>query len=72
MKYYLILLFAIVIVGCGGNRKAEPVQNAIPTNAKQFEVKEVVQTSKYTYIKAYENFAERWVAVTRIDEKHRM
>jgi hypothetical protein len=43
------------------------MQNSAPSNAKVFEVKEVIQTSNYTYLNVRENISERWVAVTKQD-----
>jgi hypothetical protein len=43
------------------------MQNAAPVNTKVIEVTEVVQSSKYTYLKVKENFNERWVAITKQD-----
>lgn len=71
MKFYQILALAILIVSssCVKNKKGQAVTAQSGTTENVFEVKEVIQTSKYTYLKVYENFAERWVAVTRMDAK---
>ncbi len=37
------------------------------TEGKQFEVLEIIQTSKYTYLKVSENYGQRWVAVSKTD-----
>jgi len=69
MKFYqiLLLVFVVVFTSCVKNNKDQQVTNQTPTNEKAFEVKEVVQTSNYTYMKVNENFADRWVAVSRMD-----
>lgn len=71
MKFYQILFLALIILSssCVKNKNGQPVANQTSTAEKAFEVNEVIQTSSYTYIKAYENSAERWVAVTRMDAK---
>uniref|UniRef100_UPI0032178A1A hypothetical protein n=1 Tax=uncultured Draconibacterium sp. TaxID=1573823 RepID=UPI0032178A1A len=69
MKLYqiVLLVFLIVSASCVKNKKGVPVTNPMPSNIKSFEVTEVIQTSKYTYMKVNENSAERWVAVTRME-----
>ncbi len=71
MKLYQILAFAILVItsSCVKNKNGRPAANQSPTAEKVFDVKEVVQTSKYTYLKVDENLAERWVAVSRMDAK---
>jgi hypothetical protein len=39
--------------------------NTAEIGKNAFEVKEVIQTSNYTYLKVKENISERWVAVIR-------
>lgn len=69
MKFYQIVFLALILLAtsCVRNKNGMPVTNAMPSNIKAFEVKEVVQTSKYTYLKVNENFADRWVAVSRME-----
>ncbi len=71
MKFYQIVFLAFILLttSCVKNKKGHPVASETASNEKAFEVKEVVQTSSYTYIKAYENSAERWVAISRMDAK---
>jgi hypothetical protein len=64
-----LVLTSLLFSSCVQNKKAEPLQNQTSSNEKSFEVEEVIQTSKYTYILANENNTERWVAATRIDAK---
>ncbi len=67
----LFQLFAIVIlilsISCVRNKSGVPSTGQNTVNEKVFEVKEVIQTSSYTYMKVSENFADRWVAVSRMD-----
>lgn len=67
MKLYQIVFLILLITACGRNKNNQPLSNSTPSNIKAFEVKEIVQTSKYTYLKVYENFADRWIAVSRMD-----
>ena len=69
MRVYLILALLVVFSSCVRNKSGQVVENAAPTNAKMFEVTEVVQASSYSYLKVSENFAERWMAVTKADIK---
>ncbi|MBT3385930.1 MAG: hypothetical protein HN778_20915 [Prolixibacteraceae bacterium] len=65
MRVFFILILVLVFSSCVRNKNGQVIQNAVPTNAKVFEVKEVIQTSTYTYLKVTENLGERWVAVTK-------
>ncbi|NQU52229.1 MAG: hypothetical protein HQ522_06780 [Bacteroidetes bacterium] len=65
MRVYLILALLVVFSSCVKNKKGQVVEIAAPTNAKVFEVVEVVQANSYSYLKVKENFSERWVAVTK-------
>jgi hypothetical protein len=71
MKIYQIVLIVLIIIStsCVRNKNSQPVANQMPSSEKVFEVVEVVQTSNYTYLRVYENFAERWVAVSRMEAK---
>lgn len=71
MKFYQIIILVLIVVttSCVRNKNGQPVANQEPSGEKVFEVKELIQTSSYTYIKAYENSEERWVAVSRMDAK---
>ena len=66
----MILILVVVFSSCVRNKNGQQViENTIPTNNKVFEVNEVIQTSKYTYLKVKENFSERWVAVAKQEIK---
>ena len=65
MRVYLMLILVVVISSCVRNKNGQVIQNAIPTNAKVFEVTEVIQASSYSYLKVKENLTERWVAVSK-------
>lgn len=69
MRVYLLLVLIVVFSSCVRNKSGQVVENAAPTNAKMFEVTEVVQASSYSYLKVQENFSERWVAVSKADIK---
>ncbi len=71
MKNYLFLIIALAMLStsCVKNKKGHTVTEQASTSEKVFEVKEIVQTSNYTYMKVSENFAERWVAVSKMDAK---
>ncbi|MBT6005300.1 MAG: hypothetical protein HOG79_06245, partial [Prolixibacteraceae bacterium] len=55
MRVFFILILVLVFSSCVRNKNGQVIQNAVPTNAKVFEVKEVIQTSTYTYLKVTEN-----------------
>lgn len=63
MRFYLMILLLVIFSSCVRNKNNQAIQSQMPANANVFEVTEVVQASKYTYLKVKENFAERWVAV---------
>ncbi len=67
MKPIFILLLVALISACVRNKTLPGVQSASQSNAKVFEVTEVIQTSNYTYLKVKENSVEKWVAVTKQD-----
>jgi hypothetical protein len=66
MRVLLILILVAVFSSCVRNKNGQQViQSAVPTNNKVFEVNEVIQTDRYTYLKVIENSNERWVAVSK-------
>lgn len=69
MRIYLILILVVVFSSCVRNKNGQVLQNAAPTNAKFFEVTEVVQATSYSYLKVKESFGERWVAVSKCEVK---
>lgn len=69
MKVYLMLILVVVFSSCVRNKNGQAVQSVVQSNAKVFEVTEVVQASSYSYLKVKENLAKRWVAVTKQDVK---
>lgn len=72
MKHHLtvILILLIVATSCVKNKKEQAATNQSTTNEKSFEIKEVIQTSSYTYMKVSENSEDRWVAATKMEAKH--
>lgn len=71
MKFYQILAFVVLVLSssCVKNKSGRPAANETQnqTAEKVIEVKEVIQTSSYTYLKVEENSEERWVAVSRME-----
>lgn len=65
MRVYFLLALIVVFSSCVRNKNGQPLQNTMPSNSKVFEVVEVIQASSYSYLRVKENFAERWVAVTK-------
>lgn len=63
MKYFLMMILVVFISSCVRNKSRQVIQNT--DNTKMFTVREVIQTSSYTYLKVKDNFSERWVAVLR-------
>jgi hypothetical protein len=71
MKVLFFAVLAVLLFSCVRNKNFQnagnsPVIESSPIIGKKaFEVKEVIQTSNYTYMKVKENISERWVAVIR-------
>lgn len=65
MKNLLFVLFILLLTACGSSPKQQVSNGNTNSNLKQFEVKEVIQTSKYTYLRVTENGTEKWVAVSK-------
>lgn len=65
MRVLVMLILVMVFSSCVRNKNGVATQNAMPTNAKVFEVTEVIQANSYSYLKVKENMAERWVAVSK-------
>jgi hypothetical protein len=69
MKIILFTILAVLITSCVKNKNFRNVENSAVTDKNAFVVTEVIQTSKYTYLKVKENASERWVAVIRQEAK---
>ena len=67
MRIFVMLILVVVFSSCVRNKNGQMTQNQLPVDGKAFEVVEVIQGSSYTYIKANENKAEKWMAVSRQD-----
>jgi hypothetical protein len=67
MRIFVMLILVIVFSSCVRNKNGQMTQTQLPDGGKAFEVVEVIQGSSYTYIKANENMAEKWMAVSRQD-----
>jgi hypothetical protein len=66
MRVFLMVILVVVFSSCVRNKNGQQViQSAVPANNKVFEVNEVIQTDRYTYLKVNENSSERWVAVSK-------
>lgn len=66
MKMVLATLMMISFFSCVRNKNQAP-QGQMEANSNVFEVKEVLQSSMYTYMNVKENMTERWVAVGKQD-----
>lgn len=64
MKQGLIVLMAILAISCG--QISNKTGNG---NSHEIIVKEVIQTSGYTYIRFTENDTEQWLATAVVDAK---
>ncbi|NOR74523.1 MAG: hypothetical protein GQ525_05140 [Draconibacterium sp.] len=69
MRIFLMLILVVVFSSCVRNKNGQVIQSAVPTNAKVFEVTEVIQATSYSYLKVKENSTEKWVAVSKQDIK---
>lgn len=67
MRIFVMLILVVVFSSCVRNKNGQMTQNQLPGGGKAFEVVEIIQGSSYTYIKAKENMAEKWMAVSRQD-----
>jgi len=62
---FIILALLIGFTGCVKKNKVPTAQSVTNPAMHEVKVKEVVQTSNYTYLKVTDNGAENWIAVTR-------
>jgi hypothetical protein len=67
MRIFVMLVLVVVFSSCVKNKNGQMGQGQTTTNGKSFEVVEVIQGGSYTYIKAKENMAEKWMAVSKQD-----
>lgn len=65
MRLCVSFFIVILILSCGRNKNSSPKSNSPNVSLNAFEVKEVIQTSKYTYLRVKENVGEKWVAVAK-------
>lgn len=65
MKTAALLLFVLILGACSGGKDSKKAENGL----HQVTVKEVIQTSKYTYLKVAENGSEQWMAVPLTDAR---
>ncbi len=68
MKFYLSVLFSIVLLTACNQGKVE-VSYAIDPDNRSVEVKEVSQANAYTYLKVEEGSNEYWMAVPSMDAR---
>lgn len=65
MKFFLLSAFvSLMIFACQSNQSA---QSNLPEGVNKVEVKEVIQTSNYTYLLVKENGTEKWIAVDKME-----
>ena len=62
------LIITMIIVSCQNNPKESNIATNLYGNQKA-EVKEVIQTSAYTYLRLDNNNKEVWIAITKQDIK---
>jgi hypothetical protein len=62
------LIITVIIVSCQNNPKESNIATNLYGNQKA-EVKEVIQTSAYTYLRLDNNNKEVWIAITKQDIK---
>jgi len=69
MRIFSMMMMMILFMSCVKNKNFQNAENAnqVSENANVFEVKEVIQTSSYSYLKVTEKGNERWVAVSKQD-----
>ena len=65
MRVFLMIILVIVFSSCVRNKNGQVLQETAPVSEKVFEVTEVIQTNRYTYLKVKENLSEKWVAVAK-------
>jgi hypothetical protein len=58
-----MLVLVLIFSSCVKNKNVQMLQQT--DDGKSFEVVEVIQGNSYTYIKAKENMAEKWMAVSK-------
>jgi len=59
------MITVLMFASCVKNKNFQNAEKNSTPAANTFEVKEVVQTSNYSYLRVYEKGAEKWVAVSR-------
>ena len=65
MRIFVMLVLVVVFSSCVRNKNGVMNQNQSDSKGKSFEVVEVVQGNNYTYIRAKEELAEKWIAVSK-------
>jgi hypothetical protein len=63
MRIFVMLVLVLIFSSCVKNKNVQMLQQT--DDGKSFEVVEVIQGNSYTYIKAEENMAEKWMAVSK-------
>ncbi|WP_430971934.1 GW dipeptide domain-containing protein [Sunxiuqinia rutila] len=70
MRLFIVLLMSSLLMGSCVQKKKESVQPLDTSSLMhQVEVKEVIQTDSYTYLKVSENREDFWIAVSRQEAK---
>lgn len=65
MKFFVLIISVLMFASCVKNKNFQNAESSKTATGNVFEVKEVVQTSNYSYLKVFEKGSEKWVAVTR-------
>ncbi len=69
MRVLVMLILVVVFSSCVKNKNGQMSQDQTTANGKSFEVAEVIQGTTYTYIRAKENNAEFWMAISKQEVK---
>lgn len=70
MKKLVLLMLPAIVMALGScNSGNSKTGSEAENGAHKVEVKEVIQTSNYTYLNVEENNKEQWIAVTRMEAK---
>jgi len=65
MKIFVLVVSVLLFASCVKNKNFQNAESAKADTGNVFEVKEVVQTTNYSYLRVFEKGSEKWVAVSR-------
>ena len=69
MRLLMIMVLGLALLTSCNSSSNQTEQSNENTSARHFEVKEILQTSGYTYLFVEEKSQEYWMAVSRMDVK---